>query len=66
MKVKVEYVVEYETGDFYDEIYEYAGDHPVTLNMIKEFCIDRAIAVDNVDKKGRVTFSYIPSEYQVM
>ena len=66
MKVKVQYTVEYETGDFYDEIYGYAGDHPVTLDLIKEFCIDRAINVGNVDKNGEITFSYIPSEYQVM
>ena len=41
MKVKVQYTVEYETDDFYDEIEEYAGDHLITLNINKLKLINR-------------------------
>lgn len=66
MKVKVQYTVEYETEDFDNEIDEYAGDHPITNSMIKEFCVDRAFNLTAVDPAGEIVVTHIPVDYQEM
>ena len=66
MKVRVEYIVNYETDDFYHEIEEYADDHPITNQMIRDFCIDRAFNLTAVDPAGDIIVTHIPVHYQVM
>jgi hypothetical protein len=66
MKVRVEFSVDYETDDFWSEIEEYADDHEITNEMIREFCIDRAFNLTAVDPKGKMVVTHIPVEYQVM
>jgi hypothetical protein len=66
MKVRVMYLVNYETDDFEDELQEYEDDHTLTTEMIKQFCIDRAFNLTAVDPAGDIIVTHIPVHYQVM
>jgi hypothetical protein len=51
IKITHSFIYDTEDSDFREEFQEYQGDHPMTLDSLQEFIIDRFIN-PNFDNNG--------------
>ncbi len=63
MQLIVRYEVYYDTDNFKRDILDYADDHPITLGLISEFVVERALNSQAVDPAGNISVEIVSPKW---